>query len=50
VDDGINWSRSAGVTAVPTFIFDDQYGVVGAQPFEVLDSVMQRMGKVARAT
>ena len=42
--DGIEWSRSIGVTAVPTFVFDDQYGVVGAQPQEVLRQVMEQLG------
>ncbi len=40
VDDGINWSRSVGVTAVPTFIFDERWGVVGAQPMEDLEQVL----------
>ena len=48
VDDGINWSRSVGVTAVPTFIFDEKYGVVGAQPVEALMKVMEEMGKVPK--
>jgi predicted DsbA family dithiol-disulfide isomerase len=49
VMDGLRWSREAGVTAVPTFIIDDQYGVVGAQPYEVLDKVLTRLGKVPKA-
>jgi predicted DsbA family dithiol-disulfide isomerase len=49
VDDGLNWSRAVGVTAVPTFIFDESTGVVGAQPVEVLDQVMQELGKKPRA-
>jgi predicted DsbA family dithiol-disulfide isomerase len=48
-DDGLTWSRAIGVTAVPTFIFDDRYGVVGAQPYEVLEEMMREMGKVPRA-
>ncbi len=48
-DDGLRWSHSIGVTAVPTFIFDDKYGIVGAQPYEALEKMMQEMGKVARA-
>jgi predicted DsbA family dithiol-disulfide isomerase len=44
VDEGINWSRSIGVTAIPTFIFDQQYGVVGAQELPVLRSVMEQLG------
>lgn len=46
VDDGIGWSRGVGVTAVPTFIFDDQYGVVGAQPLEVLQDVLRQLDEL----
>lgn len=49
VEDGINWARSIGVSAVPTFVIDEEHGVVGAQPFEVLDRVMQKLGKTPRA-
>jgi predicted DsbA family dithiol-disulfide isomerase len=48
-DDGLRWSRAVGVSAVPTFIFDEQVGIVGAQPYEVLERVLQQMGKVPRA-
>lgn len=47
-DDGLTWSRSIGVTAVPTFIFDDSVGLVGAQPFEVFEEVMREMGKIPK--
>ena len=46
--DGINWSRSVGVTAVPTFVFDEQYGVVGAQDYAVLRNVMTELGHAPR--
>lgn len=49
VDDGINWSRAVGVTAVPTFIFDERHGVVGAQPFEDLDRMLQDIEAEAAA-
>ena len=49
VDDGINWSRAIGVTAVPTFIFDEKTGLVGAQPLEVFEEVMRELGKTPRA-
>jgi predicted DsbA family dithiol-disulfide isomerase len=47
--DGLRWSREAGVTAVPTLIIDDMYGVVGAQPYDVLDKVLTRLGKVPKS-
>lgn len=49
VSEGLQWSRSVGVTAVPTFIIDDEYGVVGAQPVEVLEQVLERLGKKRRS-
>ena len=48
VIDGINWSRSVGVTAIPTFVFDEKYGVVGAQDYSVLEGVMQELGKAPK--
>ena len=30
VDEGISWSRQIGVTAIPTFVLDQQHGIVGA--------------------
>lgn len=44
VDDGIEWSRSVGVTGIPTFILNNQYAVVGAQEYEVLEQVMEQLG------
>ena len=49
VDDGIDWSRSIGVTAVPTFIFDEKTGLVGAQPIETFELMLQELGKTPRA-
>ncbi len=44
VDDGIDWSREIGVTGVPTFVFDGQYGIVGAQEYDVFEKVLARLG------
>lgn len=44
VRDGIQWSQSIGVTGIPTFVFDEQYGVVGAQDYQVFEAVMQELG------
>ena len=40
-------ARSVGVTGVPTFVAEG-FGVVGAQPFETLESLMSRVGVVKR--
>ena len=46
--DGINWSRGIGVTAIPTFVFQDQYGIVGAQDYSVFQSIMKELGQQPR--
>jgi predicted DsbA family dithiol-disulfide isomerase len=41
-------SRQWGVTGVPTFVAA-RYGVVGAQPYEVLEQLMEKAGAARRA-
>ncbi len=48
VDDGIRWAYEIGITGVPTFIFDEQYGVVGAQDQAVFEAVMEKLGNKRR--
>ncbi len=36
VDGATSWARSAGINAVPAFVFDGRVLVLGAQPHEVL--------------
>ena len=43
VDEGIDHSYAIGVTGIPTFILNDQYAVVGAQPYEVFERIMAQM-------
>ncbi len=47
VDEQIQWARSAGVTGVPTFIFDYKYSMVGAQEYPAFQSVIERMLKLS---
>ena len=49
VDEGIAWSRSIGVTAIPTFVFAERYGMVGAQEFEAFQMMMEKVGGKPRA-
>ena len=49
VDEGIAWSRSIGVTAIPTFVFDERYGMVGAQEFDAFQQMMAKVGARPRA-
>jgi predicted DsbA family dithiol-disulfide isomerase len=45
-----DWAKSHryGVTGVPTFVAD-RYGVVGAQPYEVLEQLVEKAGARRRA-
>jgi predicted DsbA family dithiol-disulfide isomerase len=40
-------SRQRGVTGVPTFVAN-HYGVVGAQPYEVLEQLLDKAGAPRR--
>jgi predicted DsbA family dithiol-disulfide isomerase len=44
VDEGIAWSRQIGVTAIPTFVFNQRMGMVGAQELPAFREMMQRVG------
>jgi predicted DsbA family dithiol-disulfide isomerase len=44
VDQGIEHSYAIGVPAIPTFIINDQYAIVGAQEYDVLERVMAKLG------
>jgi predicted DsbA family dithiol-disulfide isomerase len=48
VDEGIAWSRSIGVTAVPTFVFNERLGMVGAQELPAFREMMTRVGNEPR--
>lgn len=48
VDEGIAWSRSIGVTAIPTFVFNERYGMVGAQEQEAFRTMMEKLGQAPR--
>ena len=42
VDEGIQWAQQLGVTAVPTFVLGEKYGIVGAQEAAVFEDLLQR--------
>ena len=48
VDADLSKSRQYGVTGVPTFVAA-RYGVVGAQPYEVLEQLLDKAGARRRA-
>ncbi len=41
VDEGVRWAQQVGVTAVPTFVLDGRYGIVGAQEAPVFEDLLQ---------
>ena len=47
VDDGIQWAHEVGVTAVPTFVLGEKYGIVGAQEAPVFEQVL--LSKLGRS-
>jgi len=42
-------AQSLGLSGVPTFVFDDTYAVVGAQPFAAFEQVMAHLGQAPRS-
>ena len=48
VDEGIAWSRAIGVTAIPTFVFNERLGMVGAQELPAFREMMKRVGNEPR--
>lgn len=49
VRDSDDWAHAIGVTGVPTFIFGRKYAVVGAQPYDAFERVMEQLGVPKRA-
>ena len=46
VEEQVRWAQQIGVTGVPTYVINDRYAVVGAQPYDVfkgaLDQIMNQ--------
>jgi len=40
VADRVRWAYQIGVTGVPTYVIDNRYAIVGAQPYEVFKDVL----------
>jgi predicted DsbA family dithiol-disulfide isomerase len=43
IDEQIAWGRAAGVTGVPTTIFNERFAVVGAQDYLVFADIARRI-------
>ncbi len=42
VDEDIAWAQAHGLSGVPAVVFAERYLVMGAQPYEVFEQVLQR--------
>lgn len=45
VVDKVRWAYQIGVTGVPTYVINNQYAIVGAQPYEVFQSALEQILK-----
>jgi len=43
VVDQVRWAYQIGVTGVPTYVINDRYAVVGAQPYEAFKGVLAQI-------
>ena len=44
IDNQLAWAHSLGVSAVPTFVFNDRYAIVGAEEYPAFQRVMEYLG------
>jgi predicted DsbA family dithiol-disulfide isomerase len=43
VADQVRWAYQIGVTGVPTYVINNRYAIVGAQPYEVFKSALEQI-------
>jgi predicted DsbA family dithiol-disulfide isomerase len=43
VADQVRWAYQIGVSGVPTYVINDRYAVVGAQPYEVFKNALEQI-------
>jgi len=43
VTDQVRWAYQIGVTGVPTYVINNRYAIVGAQPYEVFKSALEQI-------
>lgn len=43
VADQVQWAQGIGVTGVPTYVINDKYAIVGAQPYEVFRNALSQI-------
>ena len=50
VDTYFSQAKAIGITGVPTYILDNNYAIVGAQPYEIFRQAMERLGYPSHPT
>jgi predicted DsbA family dithiol-disulfide isomerase len=40
VEEQVRWAQQIDVTGVPTYVINDRYAIVGAQPYEVFKNTL----------
>jgi predicted DsbA family dithiol-disulfide isomerase len=45
VVDRVRWAYQIGVTGVPTYVINNKYAIVGAQPYEVFKDLLEQIRK-----
>ena len=45
VVDKVRWAYQIGVTGVPTYVINNRYAIVGAQPYEVFKAALEQIEK-----
>jgi len=43
VEEQVRWAQQIGVTGVPTYVINERYAVVGAQPYEVFKNTLTQI-------
>jgi len=43
VEEQVRWAYQVGVTGVPTYVINDRYALVGAQPYEVFKNALTQI-------
>jgi predicted DsbA family dithiol-disulfide isomerase len=43
VADQVRWAYQIGVTGVPTYVINNRYAIIGAQPYEVFKSALEKI-------
>lgn len=41
----VNWAQRIGVTGVPTYVINNKYAIVGAQPYEAFKNALAQIEK-----